>query len=373
MENFQRCERCVMDNRSDDTITFDENGYCNYCTNALNQYTTTYFPNEEGEKRLQALIDRIKKENAEKDYDCLMGLSGGLDSSYLAYLGYKWGLRILAVHIDDGFDTDVSSKNLEKLSNKANLNLITIKPDSKQYNDLTCAFIRAGVPNIATPQDNILLANLYLYARRYRLKYFLSGGNFALESILQKGNTHTAFDLTNIKDINRRFGKEPINKLCLLSDLQRLINNKVLKIESLRPLNYIDYNRDRALKELKEFSDFTYYGSKHHENLLTKVIQNYWFYKKFNVDKRTSHLSSMIVSGQRTREEALEELDKPLYDETEMQKELDIVLEKLSMTRTEFDGIMKQPPYQHSDYKTSKFIERWNKLMKIKNFKEWPK
>lgn len=362
MVNYQRCTRCVMDNQSDDTISFDQNGFCNYCSNTLKQYKTTYYPNEEGEKKLNILIDRLKKENKNKDYDCLMGLSGGLDSSYLAYLGYKWGLRILAVHIDDGFDTEISKNNLTKLSEKANLNLIIVKPDSEQFNDLTCAFIRAGVPNIAIPQDNILFANLYMYAKKYDIKYFLSGGNFALESISQVGNTHNAYDCVNIHDIHKKFGRKPINKLQLLSDYQRLIDQGVLKIETLRPLNYIDYNRERAMNELGDFCGFTYYGSKHHENLLTKIIQVYWFYHKFGVDKRTSHFSSMIVSGQMTREQALEEIAKPLYDETEMQKELNIVLEQLGMSRAEFDDIMKQAPHQHTDYKTS----RMNQVLKMK-------
>jgi len=357
-----------MDNKSDPFITFDEKGYCNYCKRALSQIGKIYFPNEEGEKRLQALIARLKRENKDKKYDCIMGLSGGLDSSYLAYLGaVKWGLRILAVHVDDGFDTEIAENNLKKLCEKAGIELIVVKPDTEQYNDLICAFIRAGVPNVAVPQDNILFANLYLYAKKYRIRHFLSGGNFALESILQKGNTYTVYDVVNIKDIHKKFGKKPINKLHFLSEYQRIANRIVLRIQELRPLNYIDYNKTRAIKELEEFCGFKYYGGKHYENLLTKVIQVYWFYHKFGVDKRTSHLSSLIVSGQITREEALEELSKPLYDEIEMQKELNEVLKRLGMSREEFDEIMKQPPRQHTDYKTSKFELIKPTLAKIKN------
>ena len=140
----------------------------------------------------------------------------------------------------------------------------------------------------------------------------------------------------------------------------------MLKIETLRPLNYIDYNRERALNELEDFCGFTYYGSKHHENLLTKVIQVYWFYHKFGVDKRTSHFSSMIVSGQMTREQALEEIAKPLYEESKMNNELNTVLKQLGMSRTEFDEIMKQAPHQHTDYRTSRFSARMNQLLRIK-------
>lgn len=366
MQDYQQCTRCIMDNRSDDTISFDEKGYCNYCTTALSQYNVIYFPNEIGKAKLDAMIKTLKEENKHKKYDCLMGLSGGLDSSYLAYLGYQWGLRMLAVHIDDGFDTQISKDNLRKLCEKANLEMITVKPDAEQFNELTCAFMRAGVPNIAIPQDNILFANLYLYAKKYKIRHFLSGGNFALESILQRGNTYTAYDCVNTRDISKRFGRKPIDKLTFLTEFQRVVDLKVLKIESLRPLNYIDYNKKRAMQELQDFCGFEYYGSKHHENLLTKVIQIYWFYHKFNVDKRTSHLSSLIASGQMSREEALAEMEKPLYDEAEMQKELNQVLGQLGISREEFDQIIKQPPHQHTDYRISKFEARKDQLLKIR-------
>ena len=196
---FKRCTRCVMDNSSDTTITFDENGHCNYCTSALGEInTTTYFPGEEGERRLSDMIAKIKEENKDKAYDCMMGISGGLDSSYLAYLGYKWGLRILAVHIDDGYDTEISKSNIEKLCRAAHIELRTVKPDPKQFNALTLAYMKAGVPDLAVPQDNILFAFLYDLVTKEKLKYFLSGGNFALESILQQGGLYDAMYVTNI-------------------------------------------------------------------------------------------------------------------------------------------------------------------------------
>ena len=319
--NYQICTRCVMDNASDPTITFDENGYCNYCTTELNRKDNVYFPNEEGKQKWDAILAKIKEDGKDKPYDCLMGISGGLDSSYLAYLGYKWGLRILAVHIDDG-----------------------------------------NVPDIAIPQDNILFAALYKYARKYKIKYFLSGGNFALESILQQGNTYTAYDVVNIKDIHRHFGTMPMNKLPLLSNYRKFWDKKILHIESLRPLNYIDYNRERALKELNDFCDFEYYGSKHMENTLTKFIQVWWFYNRYGVDKRRSHLSSMIVSGQMTRDEALKELQNPPYNEDEMKEEIAGLLPKLGISEKEFEEILKQPPKQHTDYKIDLITKIVNKL-----------
>ncbi len=352
---YQICKRCIMDNGTDQTITFDDQGLCNYCTDALRVKEYTYFPNEEGKKKLDSLISRLKSENKAKKYDCIMGISGGLDSSYLAYLGFKWGLRILAVHVDDGFDTEISKRNIEKLIKATNIDYVVEKPDAKQFNDLTKAFFLAGVPNLAVPQDNVLFACVYRLVRKYKLRTFLSGGNFALECILQKGNTHSAGDITNIKDIHKLYGSGPIDKLPLLSDYGRLINRFIFNIETPRPLNFIEYNKKKAFDELFDFCGFEYYGAKHLENILTKFIQVYWFYHRFGVDKRRSHLSSMIISEQMTREEALAELELPIYDENEMKKDIEVICNALNISDEEFEKVMKSPPRQHTDYKTDKY------------------
>ena len=350
-----RCTRCVMDDTSDSTIIFDEHGYCNYCTKALSEINTTvYFPGAEGKRRLVTMLDEIKTYGRNKEYDCIMGISGGLDSSYLAYLGYTWGLRILAVHIDDGFDTDISKSNIQKLVDAAHIKMITIRPDARQFNDLTKAYMKAGVPNLAVPQDNVLFAFLYSAVRENGIKYFLTGGNFALECILQQGNSYNAMDVVNIKDIHRRFGTEPIDKLRFISSYKKYYDMKVTGLKTLRPLNLVDYNRNRAFKELKDFCGFEYYGRKHLENILTAFVQLYWLPKKFGVDKRTSHLSSMIVSGQMTREEALKELAEPMYDEAMMNAYIAIIKKKIGISDSEFDAIMKEPPHQHTEYKTDR-------------------
>lgn len=354
---YQQCTRCIMDNKSDSYISFDEQGHCNYCTEALVRKDEIYFPNAKGKEMLSSLLKRLKAENKDHKYDCLMGISGGLDSSYLAYLGsVKWDLRILAVHIDDGFDTEISERNIERISKFPHLDLKIIKPDAYQFNELTKAYMRAGVPNLAVPQDNALFASLYEFMNENELKTFLSGGNFALECILQQGNTHNAYDLRNIKSINKKFGQANIDKLTLISALKFDINAYLKGVESLRPLNYIDYNRDRAMQELYDYCGFEYYGSKHLENTLTKFVQQYWFYKKFNVDKRTSHLSSMIVSGQMTREEAQDLYQKPLYDEVDMNNTIQQVLSQINLSKEEFEKIMDEAPKQHSDYPTSTYL-----------------
>lgn len=345
------CSRCVMNNSSDNTIKFDKDGICDYCTKAYNQIGEIYYPDESGKEHLENLLAEVKYNGRNKKYDCIMGISGGLDSSYLAYLGYKWGLKVLLIHVDDGFDSDITKSNLEKLVSKVGFDYIVIKPDKTQYAALIKAYMRASVPNIAIPQDNVLFASIYKYMRKNRINYFLSGGNFALESILQRGNTYKVFDLVNMKDINRKFGSMSISKLTVMSTLHQTYDKMVLKIQTPRPLNYIEYNSERAYKELDEFCGYQYYGGKHLENILTSFIQLFWFPKKFGVDKRTSHLSSMIVSGQMTREDALSKLSKPLYDEKLMRDYINIVKEKLVMADSEFDEIMDLLPKQHNEYK----------------------
>lgn len=351
MDNIKICKRCIMDNASDSTITFDNNGYCSYCNSALERKKSTYFPDAEGKERLETVIKDIKERSKNKKYDCIMGISGGLDSSYLAYIGYKYGLRVLAIHIDDGYDTEISKENIRKLIDKTGFDYKVITPDSKQFNALTLAFMRAGVPNLAMPQDDVLFAFLYNQMKENKIEYFLSGENFALECILQKGNSHRYTDVINIKDIHKRFGTESIDKLKFLSTQEKLKNKYLMGIKTVRLLDLVDYNRDRAFSELKEFCGFEYYGRKHLENILTGFIQLYWFPKKFNCDKRKSHLSSMIISNQMTRDEALKELSEPIYDEKQMNEWMEYIAKQLGISRQEFDEICEKPAHQHDEYK----------------------
>ena len=370
MKEIHVCTRCLMNDAADTFISFDEKGQCNYCTDALIRMNRDYLPNEEGERRLKKMIEEIKENGKDKKYDCIMGLSGGLDSSYLAYLGYKWGLRVLAVHIDDGYDTEISKNNLKKLVKKTGFDYEVITPDAQQFNDLTLAYMKAGVPNIAIPQDNVLFAFLYAKMREYKISYFLTGGNFALESILQKGNTHKSSDVVNIMAIHKIYGTKPINNLKFISTIQRIKDEKILNLKTYRPLNLIDYNRDRAFKELGDFCGFEYYGRKHLENILTAFIQLYWLPKKFNVDKRTSHLSSMIISGQMSREDALKELSEPIYNEAQMSEYISFIKKQIGISDTEFDELMTAPVHQHTDYKTEdstltyKFFKVIHKVLK---------
>ena len=352
---YMQCKRCVMDNLSDPTIMFDNEGHCNYCSDALRAKEVVYFPNDSGKKKLEKFFDDLKTKRRKDKYDCMLGLSGGLDSSYAAYIGYTYGLRMLAVHIDDGFDTQVTTANIRKICDKFSIDLIIEKPDPILFADLTKAFIRAGVPNIAIPQDNVLFACLYKFAKENKIDCFLNGGNFALESILQQGNSYDASDKKHILSIWKRFGEkyDPGNLPIFSVFEKRFVYQYLHKITFFRPLNFLDYNAKNAFETLSKSCGFEYYGDKHCESIFTKFMQRYYLPTKFGVDKRKSHYSSMIVSGQMTRVEALDRLKEPLYQNEDLKKDVDYVLKILNLTEKEFNVIMKERPKSHYEYSIS--------------------
>ena len=364
------CKRCVMDNIGDPCFFFVSDGICNYCKAAEEANKQCYFPNKKGQKILEKIVRTVKEERKNEKYDCMIGLSGGLDSSYLAYVGYKYGLRMLAVHIDDGFDTEITKRNIKKISEKFNIDLVIERPDKALFADVMKAFLRAGVPNIAIPQDNVLFATLYKYAKKNNINYFLSGSNFALESILQKGNSYDASDKVHIKDIHKKYGGLKLTKkLPLISIFDKRVKyHYIYKIKTLKLLNYVKYEADKALEELKEACDFEYYGDKHCESVFTRFMQRYYLPEKFHVDKRKSHYSSMILTGQMTREEALDKLKEPLYKAEDLEKDITFIIQKLGLSREEFDLLIKQPPRSHDCFKKSFFNKMVHFILKFRRY-----
>jgi len=365
-QNVQVCSRCVMDNISDSTIMFEADGTCNYCSDALKAKDTVYFPNEIGKRTLDTMIAKIKKEGKGKPYDCLMGISGGLDSSYVALLGHKYGLRVLLLHIDDGFDTAITTENIKRISTTFNFDLVTERPDEAQFNDLVRAFMLAGVPDITVLQDSVLFSILYRTAVKYKIGYFLSGFNFSLESITQSGMDYT--DRVHIRDIHRKFGQVHWNgRLKLFSIFDKRIKYGFFhNIKSFKPLFFLDFNARKAFDELHEVCGYEYYGNKHCESTLIKFLQVYYLPIKFKIDKRKSHYSSMIVSGQMTKEEAIEKLKEPQFEDRIINQEIDFVLNKIGLNKEDFDRIMDEPPKQHSDYRTSSVNKITGKILEIR-------
>jgi PP-loop superfamily ATP-utilizing enzyme len=318
--------------------------------------TSEYFPNEEGKRRLDALMQRIKQDGKGEAYDCMVGVSGGLDSSYVVYLGIQYGLRMLCVHIDDGLNTEIAVQNIYALCKSANAELLIIRPNMDQYRDITRSFFLAGVPNLAMAQDNILFKALQDIAKQYKQKYSLSGRNFSMESILQRGDEPiNACDKKHVLGIQKRFGRIKPTEIRFMSLIERYIGTRYFqRVKTVCPLNYIDYRMDTALTDLHEFCGYLYCGGKHYESVLTRFLQCYYLPTHFDFDKRKSHFSSLIVTNQMTRDEALLRLTEPTYTSDLMREEdFHTLATFIDMTDNEFAEVLDRPKHRHTDYPVS--------------------
>lgn len=350
--HYQQCVRCVMDNKSDRTIRFDQNGYCNYCSGVLERMPKEYFPDQKGQDALNSLLSEIKTRCKDEAYDCLVGVSGGIDSSYILYKGYQYGLRMLAVHIEDGLDNPIAVDNLERLSAATGTRIINVSPDRKEYADIIYSLLKASVSNLAIAQDNLIIKALQDYADKEGIRYMLDGSNFAHESILERSEGINSCDKTFILGIQKKFGRVKIEKLRFISLWDRYIGRHGNKnVKHIRPLNYMEYNVEQAIRELGDFCGFRYYGGKHYESILTRFMQCYYLPEKFGVDKRKSHYSSLIMSGQMTREEAIEKLKEPLYpDDGMLERDKAFLAEYLGISMDEFERCIALPPKNEREY-----------------------
>lgn len=342
-KTFQQCTRCIMDT-TDPEITFDENGVCNHCRNFDELTSKRWFPNEEGKLHLEKMVETIRREGKNKKYDCIMGLSGGVDSSYLALKVKEMGLRPLVVHVDAGWNAELAVNNIECLINYCGYDLYTHVMYWEDIKQLQLAYLRSGVANQDVPQDHAFFASLYHFAVKNNIRYVLSGGNIATESIFPQVWHHSAMDATNLKAIFKRFGDGKLKEYKTVSFFQYYIYYPFIrKMQVIRPLNFLPYNREQAIRELQEKTFWKPYGRKHGESLFTRFFQNYYLVERFGYDKRKPHLSSMIVSGQITREEALSELEKPLYDYNELREDIYYFRKKLDLSEEEFSKLMQAP------------------------------
>lgn len=371
--SYQQCKRCVMDNQSDTTIRFDNDGYCNYCTDVLRRLPTEYFPNEKGKAKLDAIVAEMKEKAKDDPYDCIIGLSGGIDSSYIAYLGYQYGLRMLGVHIDDGTDNPIATENLKKLVDRTGIDMKIIRPDLEEYADVLKALFRASVPNLALAQDNLIVNALQQFGEENKIRYSLDGNNMAHESILQRdAHDVNMCDKKNILSIHKRFGDLRPGKLQYASLVDRYIRRRYFShLTHIRPLNYIPYNLNDAICQLHEFCGFEYYGGKHYESILTRFLQCYYLPVKFQADKRKSHYSSLIVVGQMTREEALEKLKTPCYSSDEMlNADKEFLATYMGISIEELDSYIALPPKNHMDYPHSYLNELAPLARKLRKYIE---
>lgn len=351
MSEYRICTNCILDTIDDPNIHFDEEGVCNYCR----EYKQLFAQNkslqgEERDKKLKELVSVIREAGEGKKYDCVIGLSGGVDSTYLAYFVKQQGLRPLAIHYDNGWNTELAVKNIENIVSRLGIDLLTYVNDWEEFADLQRSFFKASVIDIELLTDHAISAILFKTARQLNVKHIIMGSNISTESILPPHWYHWKQDALNITSIHRIFGKRKLRTFPLLGFFELQYYQRVLKIKTVSLLNYTDYIKEDAKRLITEKLDWRDYGGKHHESLFTRFFQSYILPVKFNVDKRKAHLSSLICSGQITREEALLELKKDIYDKDLLRHDKEYVLKKLDLTEDEFTRIMKMPVKQHTDY-----------------------
>jgi N-acetyl sugar amidotransferase len=342
---YQICTKTIMDT-SDPCITFDEAGVCNY-VNTYNEWDITQrIKGEAAQQKLEELASFLKKEGKGKDYDCIMGLSGGVDSSYMCYFVTKvLGLRSLVVHVDTGWNSELAVNNIQNIVQKLNLDLHTLVIDWEEMRDLQLAYFKSGIANLDVPQDHSFIASLYKEAEKYNIKYIMNGGNMATESILPTSWGYDASDSKNMLAIHRQYGNIKLKTFPSLSLYKYLVVYPFIKgMKVFRPLEYINYNKNDVKEFLINELGWRDYGGKHYESKFTKFFQAHYLPTKFGYDKRKAHLSSLIVSGQMTRNEAINELKKPLYDPVELEEDRLYFAKKLGLSLDEYFHIMDCPP-----------------------------
>jgi N-acetyl sugar amidotransferase len=350
---------------SDPDIQFDADGVCNYYYDYKEKANKILLPFPQRTEKFNQIISEIKSAGNSRKYDCLIGLSGGVDSSYIAYLAGEMGLKALIVHFDNGWNSELAVSNIEKIVNKYNFDLHTLVVDWNEFKDIQLSFFKASVPNIEIVTDHAIIATLYKIAKKYKIKYLISGSNLTSEGILPPSWGYDASDWHHIKSIHRQFGTIKINTFPHLSLLQFFYFRIILNVKKVNLLNFVDYNKLNAIKELEEKVGWQYYGGKHYESVFTQFFQAYVLPAKFGFDKRRAHLSSLICSGQITRQEAMAELQTPLYEPSKLDEHLKYVLKKWEISKDEFDQIMKLPPKKHEDYPSNK---KWvEKSVRLKN------
>lgn len=359
MKRDQVCTRCVMDTSVPD-IEFDPQGVCNYCRAAEGRLSRELYLDPVHAGKLEGLIADIKRDGAGKPYDCIIGVSGGVDSSYVAYLvKRKYGLRPLAVHFDNGWNSELAVQNIERLLKELDIDLYTDVVDWDEFKDLQLSFLKASVANCEIPTDHAIVALMYGMAAKQGIRYIISGGNLATESIMPDVWMHDAKDLRFLKAIHRRFGTRHIKSFPVQGYLRLAWNVLVRRIRYVSILNYVDYDKEQAMRILEQELGWRKYEAKHFESIYTRFFQGYLLPRKFKMDKRRPHLSSLIVSGQMGRAEALKKLEQEPYNPSIAAEDTEYICQKFGLSPAEFDAIMRAPVRRSSDYPNSERLLRF--------------
>jgi N-acetyl sugar amidotransferase len=356
---YRICNHCIMDT-SDPGIVFDERGWCEYCINFESTILPNWHADARGERALINLADRIRKEGKGKDFDCILGLSGGLDSSYVAYvLKEKMGLRPLLFHVDAGWNTDQAVGNIEKLVDGLGLDLYTEVVNWEEMKDLQVAFLRSGIPDQDLPQDAAFFSSLYKFARQYKIKHIITGSNYSTECCREpeEWGGYLGIDTMLFNDIHSRFGERPLKTYPLMDILiYKLFYQKILGMEVHHPLNLVPFVKKNAEDELERRFGWQRFQHKHHESRFTRFYEDYWLPRKFGFEKRRAHFSSLIVTGQMTRDDALTRIAHPEMNEHFLTQEFEYVAHKLGLTIDQLQQVFVSPNKTYRDYKNKRWL-----------------
>ena len=364
--NYVQCSISLMDNIADPEIRFDEMGICNYYYEYLIAEKNAVKKGQVGEREFNEIIQQIKNDGKGKEYDCILGVSGGVDSTYLAYIAAQQGLRVLCVHFDNGWNSELAVMNIQNLVNKTGFELYTYVIDWQEFKDIQLSYFKANVIDIEAVTDIAIFSALDMLCKKFKVKHILDGRNIVTEFVLPK--SWICKNPSNLKDIHKKFGTVKLNSYPLISPINRRIRAKKNEFQSWALLNYIDYNKELAKKIIVEKLHWKDYGGKHYESIFTRFYQGYILPTKFEVDKRKAHLSNLIFSGQITKEEALKELEKPIYPADLFKSDYNFVIKKLGFTNDEFQKYLNETPVSHSKFDMSLSI--FDEIPQLKFFKK---
>ncbi len=347
--DYQQCVRCVMDT-TDPEIRFDEQGICNHCTGFLKRRDEVKALKKSGEEHLSEIVQQIKQAGKNNKYDVLLGISGGVDSCYVAYLLKNLGIRTLLVHMDNGWNSDDATLNIKNIAKKLGFDYESYVLDWEEFKDIQLAFLKASVVEAETPTDVAIQGALHNVAAQNGIKYIISGGNLATEGILPKMWHYNAKDTKYFNHIQKTFGTRKASKFPNFGFGTEMYYKLIKGIKIIYLLNYVDYNKDAAKKLLEEELGWRNYGGKHHESHFTKFVQSYLLPKKFNLDYRKATLSSQICTGEKTRAEAIEELKLPSFNAEDMERVKEYIAKKLSISKDELNKIIELPGKYYYEY-----------------------